>query len=124
MLGPPGDEIIERHRLRWEVTVTTGCTRRWVIAGGAACASLLLGAAAQAEEQRIRDDYGRVIQVRDPAGRETRYDYGEDGRLVAMATPEGGVVTYVYDEHGRWLGTRDPNGRFEAATGSAPSRPE
>lgn len=46
-----------------------------------------------------RDDFGRIVSVREIDGKETRYRYTEDNRL-ASADAEGVIWDYEYDQDG------------------------
>lgn len=60
------------------------------------------------------DAAGRTVAITDPAGRPTRFGYGQDGqgrvRQVTRTNPDGVAVTRDLDEQGRLVGMRDGAG--------------
>jgi YD repeat-containing protein len=65
----------------------------------------------------IAFDRGRIVEVRDHAGRAWRYDYDQNGCLIEVMQPStdefpgGSRIRYRYDERFRLTSITDPNGQ-------------
>ncbi|MCD6679943.1 MAG: DUF2235 domain-containing protein [Burkholderiaceae bacterium] len=57
-----------------------------------------------------RDERGRVVEVRDDAGRTIGFEY-DDTRLVALRLPDGQRIRYEFDAHRQLVAVRYPDGR-------------
>jgi len=66
-----------------------------------------------ADRDRIalrRDERGRLVEVRDDAGRTLGFEYDAE-RLVALRLPDGRRIGYAFDAHGQLVAARYPDGR-------------
>ncbi len=57
-----------------------------------------------------RDGRGRIVAVRDDAGRRIGFEY-DGARLVALRLPDGQRIRYEFDAHGQLVIVRYPDGR-------------
>jgi len=57
-----------------------------------------------------RDGRGRIVDVRDDAGRRIGFEY-DGARLVALRLPDGQRIRYDFDAHGQLVTVRYPDGR-------------
>ncbi|MCP4431096.1 MAG: RHS repeat protein, partial [Gammaproteobacteria bacterium] len=59
----------------------------------------------------VRDSEGRIIELNDPIGNITQYDYDSNGDLVGVTDPESNRTEFVYDSNHYLTEIIDPLGR-------------
>jgi Rhs family protein len=59
----------------------------------------------------VRDSEGRIIELNDPMGNITQYDYDSNGDLVGVTDPENNRTAFVYDSNHYLTEIIDPLGR-------------
>lgn len=59
----------------------------------------------------VRDAYGRVTQIDNPAGGAFKYSYSAAGDLAGVTNPDGATTGFTYDSSHDLISTLGPNGR-------------